>query len=451
LTERRTLPNDIPSEQAVIGSLLYDNSVFDLITCDLNADDFYHGAHRIIYTAVIKIINQGQIADLITVSADLSKSGMVDRVGGAAYIASLAENVPSPSSIAHYAKIVKEKSIERKIISEASRIIEAVYDNSTESNVKLEDAQKAILNLSLDKGSGTLKNAREIAKGTIQEIEDRFNNKGSLIGYSTGLFDLDSILSGLVPSDLIIIAGRPGMGKSALAGCIAANVAESGIATVIFSLEMSSISVMTRIFANRSKINSRHLRSGYITDGQWPVVTNVVSSIANWPLHMDDKPDVTPEEIRAKARKLKKESDLGLLIVDYIQLVRSTGKHDSREQAVSEISRTLKAIARELNIPVIALSQLNRQVDARPDKHPVMSDLRESGAIEQDADTIIFVYRDEIYNKSEDNPKKGIAELIVAKQRNGETGPIEVVFDAKTQTFMNLQKVENAPWNKQYD
>jgi replicative DNA helicase len=312
-----------------------------------------------------------------------------------------------------------------------------VYDTTAASKEKLEDAQKSILNLSLDNGSDTLKGAKELVKKTFDGVEYRSKNRFAMIGHSTGLIDLDNATSGLIAGDLIIIAGRPGMGKSALAGNLAGTVAASGVPTLLFSLEMPAESVMTRIMAMQSGINSRNLRRGQLAETQWESAVNATGLISRWPIFIDDKPDITPTEIRAKARKLKKDHGLGLLIVDYIQLVRPVGKHDSREQAVSEISRTLKAIARELEIPVIGLSQLNRQVDSRPDKRPMLSDLRESGAIEQDADIIIFIYRDEVYNKSEENPKRGTAEIDIAKHRNGETGRFEVVFDARTQHFRN--------------
>ena len=437
---KRAMPYDEKAEQAVIGSLMVENGVFDKITCNLLPDDFYHTGNRLIYAAIIELLNTGKVADLVTVCESLSASGSLKKAGGNVYVAETVDSVVSAYSVNSYAAIVKEKSIERKIISEASRIIEAVYDQSSEGKTKLEEAQKTILNLSLTRESGTLKNAREICKSTFAGIEYRHNNRFSMIGHSTGIADLDSATSGLIGGDLIILAGRPGMGKSAVAGNIAATVAATGTPVLLFSLEMHADSVMTRIMARESGINSRNLRRGQLADTQWPMAVNAAGAISKWPLYIDDKPDITPTEIRAKARQMKKEKGLGLLIVDYIQLVRVTGKHDSREQAVAEISRTLKAIARELEIPVIGLSQLNRNVDGRPDKHPMLSDLRESGAIEQDADIIIFIYRDEVYNKAEENPKRGLAEFDIAKHRNGETGRFEVIFDAKTQTIRNLQR-----------
>lgn len=433
----RIAPHSIQAEQAVIGSLMIDNGLLDHVA-NLTPDDFYHNGNKLIFSAIMKITGAGQVADIMTVPEELTSSGNIKKAGGPGYVCEVVDTVVLPSSIVSYAEIVKKKSIERTIISEAEKIINAVYDTGDDSKEKLEEAQKTILNLSLDKNNDTLRNSKAITQKTFQEIETRYNKHGGLIGIPSGLIDLDSHISGLIGGDLIILAGRPGMGKSALAGCIAANAAEDGNTVAIFSLEMPGESVITRILANRAGINSRQLRRGFIGDNAWPGIMAAGGSIASWNLFIDDKPDITPAEIRAKARKLKKEHGLGLLIVDYIQLVRVTGKHDSREQAVAEISRTLKAIARELDIPVIGLSQLNRQVDGRPDKHPMLSDLRESGAIEQDADIIVFIYRDESYNKSEDNPKRGIAELDIAKHRNGETGRFEVIFEAKTQKFKNM-------------
>lgn len=435
----RVMPHNDTAERAVVAAMMYDNACIDEVT--LSPDDFYATANRLIYSAIREIFTTGKVADLLTVCEHLLSTGNIKKVGGHAYVAELFDAFISTAAIKSYAKIVKEKSIERRIISCAQRIIESVYDPAETSKAKLEEAQKTILNLSIENKSDTLKSSPEICKKTFAGIEYRHNNRFAMIGHSTGLYDLDSATSGLIAGDLIIMAGRPGMGKSALAGNIAATVSASGVPVLLCSLEMPSESVMTRIMAMQSGINSRNLRRGQLAETQWESAVNATGLISRWPIFIDDKPDITPTEIRAKARKLKKDHGLGLLIVDYIQLVRPVGKHDSREQAVSEISRTLKAIARELEIPVIGLSQLNRQVDSRPDKRPMLSDLRESGAIEQDADIIIFIYRDEVYNKSEENPKRGTAEIDIAKHRNGETGRFEVVFDARTQHFRNKAKI----------
>lgn len=435
---KRVMPHDDTAERAVVGAMMSDNACIDQVT--LSPEDFYGTANRLIYRAILDISKNGKVADLVTVCEHLLSAGDIRPAGGNAYVAETVDSVISPSAVGSYAAIVREKSIERRIISEAQRMIEAVYDPSETAKNKLEEAQKAIIGLSLNQAGDTLRDVREIAKKTWAAIEYRHGHLGLLIGHPTGIADLDSCISGLINGDLIILAGRPGMGKSAVAGNIAATVAANGIPTLIFSLEMPAESVMTRIVARYSSINSRNLRSGRIADDQWSKAVGVVDDVSKWPLFIDDKPNITPTEIRAKARQMKKEKGLGLLIVDYIQLIQVQGRHDTREQAVAEISRTLKAIARELDIPVIGLSQLNRQVDSRPEKRPLLSDLRESGAIEQDADIIIFIYRDEVYNKNEDNPKRGFAEFDVAKHRNGETGHFTVIFDAKTQTVKNLAR-----------
>jgi replicative DNA helicase len=426
------MPHDNNAEIAVIGSLLTDNTCLDSI--NLAAGDFYGTANGLIFKAILELIESGKVADIITVCEHLN--GSLKKVGGEVYVAGTVDNVVSTLAAGSYAKIVKEKAIERRIITEAQRMIEAV-NNPGSSLEKLEEAQKTILNLSLSNEQDTLKPCVDIVKKTFSEIEKKYKNRGQLIGLSTGLLDLDNTISGLINGDLIILAGRPGTGKSAVAGNIAANVASDEQTVAIFSLEMPSENVMTRIIARESRINSRQLRSGFIQDTQWPPTINAAGNISKWPLFIDDACDITISQIRAKARKLKKEHNLSLLIVDYIQLIRPSGKQESREQAVADISRTLKKIARELNIPVLALSQLNRQLESRNDKHPILSDLRESGAIEQDADIIIFLYRDELYNKSEDNLKRGIIEFQIAKHRNGETANIEAIFEAKTQAIRN--------------
>ena len=436
-------PHDITAEQAVLGSLLLENSTWDEIAGLLNAEDFYNTGHQMILKTIQRLIEGGQVADILTVSSNIAAMGMTERTGGTAYIAGLTDSVVSTATAKAYAGIVKGKSIERQIISESTKIIEAVYDSAETSKVKLEEAQKTILNLSLNNDKQTLQNSLSIVKKTFADIEERNKRGGSLIiGHTTGLRDLDSILSGLNPGDLIIIAARPGMGKTALALNIAVNVAFSQSPVVIFSLEMPADSLMTRIFAGRAKIDSRQIRRGQLFGGHWEKLAKVASEIGNIPLFIDDKPDITIQEIRAKCRKLKKDHGLGLVVVDYLQLMKVTGKYDNREQQVAEISRTLKIIAREIECPVIGLSQLNRQVDSRPDRHPMLSDLRESGAIEQDADVIAFIYRDEVYNKSEDNPEKGIAEIDIAKHRNGAPGRIKTIFDAKTQTFRDMARLK---------
>ncbi|MCK9391543.1 MAG: replicative DNA helicase [Syntrophales bacterium] len=438
----RVLPHDYDAERAVIGGLMLDNQAAGDVLSVLDSDgqDFYHTAHRSIFRAILDLIDKNTVADLITVCDELRSRGTLDKVGGPVYVSEVQDGAISAANIRHYCKIVKSKAIERHIISEAGKLIEAAYSPTIDTNEALNQAQKVILSLSLAReGNKTMHVSRDLARDTFAMIEKRHTQGGALVGLPTGLRDLDDRTLGLQNADLVIIAGRPGMGKSTLAGNIAMHSALSGVSVLLFSLEMPAESLMTRILAGMSRIDSRQLRRGFVCNDQWSRLADAASRIGAAPLFIDDKVDVTPAEIRAKARRLKAEHGLGLLIIDYIQLMRVSGRHDTREQAVAEISRTLKAIARELEIPVIGLSQLNRQVDSRTNKRPMLSDLRESGAIEQDADVIAFIYRDEVYNKSESNLERGIAEIEIAKHRNGPTGTIKLRFDAKTQTFADLQ------------
>jgi len=436
-SHKKILPHSLDAESAVIGGILLENSA----ACDalsiLNADgqDFYHAGHRQIFQTMMELIDNGSVADLITVCDKLQNRGILDKVGGHVFVADVMDRAISSANVSYYAEIVKGYAIKRNIINEASKIIAAASTLSSDAAEALEHAQRAILSLSIQKENNTTHTGRDLARQTFSEIEDR-HKKGDLItGISTGLHDLDNITLGLNQGDLFIIAGRPGMGKSALAGNIAKNVSMDGRPVAYFSLEMSGKSLMMRLLAGHTNIDSRRLQRGLVGDGQWSKLTNAVSEIANAPLFIDDKPDVSLMEFRAKAPRLKADHGIELLIIDYIQLMRSPGRHDSREQEVAEISRTLKAIARELSIPVIGLSQLNRKVDERPGKRPMLSDLRESGAIEQDADIIAFIYPcpDNDDSKQADR----IINLNIAKNRNGVTGDTSLRFNAPTQTFRN--------------
>jgi replicative DNA helicase len=410
-----------------------------------DGQDIFHTGNRLIFRAVLDLIDKGTVADTITVVDTMRSRGELDKIGGPVFIAEIVDAAISAANIRHYAEIIKSKAIERMIITEASRLIEAVYSPTVDTSEVLSEAQSIIYSLSQTKGKSTIHSSRDLAKQTFSMIEKRYEQGGGgIIGQSTGIRDLDALTLGLHSGDLIIIAGRPGMGKTALVGNITVHVALNGKPVVFYSLEMPAEILMTRIISGISGIDSRHLRRGFIQSSHWPRLVNAASTIGNTPLFIDDKPDITPAEIRAKARRIKSEHGLGLLVVDYMQLMRVPGRHDTREQEVAEISRTFKAIARELEIPVIGLSQLNRQVDSRINKRPMLSDLRESGAIEQDADVIAFIYRDEIYNKHQDNPNRGIAEVEIAKQRNGPTGTIRLKFEATTQRFMNCDDQRTA-------
>ncbi len=443
---RRVPPHDLDAERAVIGALMLDNNAVGEVLSVLVPDgaDFYHTYHSLIFRAVLDLVDKGAVADLVTIYDAMRSRGELDKIGGPAFIANIFDDAISSANVKHYAEIVKSKAIERTIITEASRLIEAAYLPGRDTAETLNEASRTILSLSLARGKNTLHSSRDLARQTFGTIEKRHEQGGGTIGQSTGLRDLDSLLLGLHPGELLIIAGRPGMGKTALAGNIVLHVTLNGVPALLFSLEMPAESLMTRILADMSGIDSRQLRRGFVRNDQWAPLVTAAGEIGGAPLFIDDKPDVTPAEIRAKARRLKAEHGLGLLVVDYLQLMRVPGRHDTREQAVAEISRTLKAIARELEIPVIGLSQLNRAVDSRPNKRPMLSDLRESGAIEQDADVIAFIYRDEVYNKHADNPDRGIAEVEIAKHRNGPPGTIRLRFEATTQTFKDCDTERRA-------
>jgi len=432
---RRVMPHSLDAEKAVLGAILYDNSTAMDAAEILSSDgsDFYQRAHRLLFKTLMGILDCGGVVDLITAIDALKTEGILEKVGGPAYVSGLVDSV-LPTNVKHYAQIVKDKANDRRIIETAYGMVELVH--SGQADEALAKAQK----LSIERRKSTLRMAGDIAKVAFRQIESRHQRGGETVtGISSGMADYDSMTGGLLPGEMTIIAGRPGMGKSAVAGHIVKHTALNGIPTAIFSLEMPAESIMLRFFADMTNINSRQLRRGYVHNSQWDTVIQAVQTIGQAPLFIDDQVDITPTEIRAKARRLKAEHDLGLLIVDYIQLVRVPGKHDTREQAVAEISRTLKTISRELNIPVIGLSQLNRQVDGRADKHPLLSDLRESGAIEQDADIIAFIYRDELYNKRQDNPNRGIVEIEIAKHRNGPTGTIKLRFNPATQSFKDME------------
>lgn len=436
--ESRVMPHNDEAEKAVLGAMLYDNETVPDASGTIIAADFYSDGHKHIYDSIMRIIDRGGAADIVTVSDDLRNAGLLDKAGGGAYVAGLPDAVISSANAGHYAQIVKGKSNERRIIEAANRMKDAAYSGQTEEAIA--EAQKSIFGLSMERGKNAIHTIREVAVSRLSLYEVRSKQGGiKKTGISTGFDAVDDITGGLQNDDLIIIAGRPSMGKSALATSICKTAALSGITALIVSLEMPKEPIVDRMLADMAGKDLRQLTRGFILNNDWPKIIHAVSKIGNAPLFIADNPDITPAEIRAKARRLKAEHNLGLLIVDYIQLVRVPGKHDTREQAVAEISRTLKAIARELSIPVIGLSQLNRQVDNRTEKRPLLSDLRESGAIEQDADLIAFIYRDEVYNKRSDNPKRGIAEIDIAKHRNGPTGTVKLRFNAATQTFADFE------------
>jgi replicative DNA helicase len=439
LSLQKVPPQSIEAEQSILGSILIDNDIlFDVM--DLLSDgDFYREIHRKIYRGILVLFEKSEPMDLITLTNILKKQNELDAVGGAAYLAELVDQVPVAGNAVQYAKIVREKAILRNLISSASHITTRCYEDGGDVDDALDFAESTIFKISEKKISPSFYPLSDIITDSFKTLESRSEHRELITGVPTGFHGLDSLTSGLQPSDLIIIAGRPSMGKTALALNIAQNAAvNEGTPTAIFSLEMSKEQLAIRLLCSRAKVDSFRLRTGFLNKEDWGKLARAAGSLAESSIYIDDAPTISALEIRAKARRLKMDKELGLIIIDYLQLMKGRSSAERREIEISEISRSLKALAKELNIPVVALSQLNRKVEERQNKRPMLSDLRESGAIEQDADVIAFIYRDEVYNKSEDNPNKGIAEVIVAKQRNGPTGSTQLAFLSAYTQFEDL-------------
>ena len=441
-------PQNIEAEQSILGSILLDNQALNNVLEILSVKDFYNEAHRRIFAATIELSDRNEPCDLITLTNILKNNKQLDAVGGMAYLASLVDNVPSAANAAYYAKIVKEKAILRMLIGTATEILKNSYDTSAEIDQVLDKAEHAIFEISENKIRPAFFPIKDIIKDSFKTIERLYERKALITGVPTGFEKIDDLTSGLQKSELIIIAGRPSMGKTAFALNIASHAAvEMGLPVAIFSLEMAKEQLAMRMLASEAKVDSHRLRQGRLGETDWPKLTIAAGRLSDAPIFIDDKPAIMVLEMKAKARRLKAESGLELIVLDYLQLMRGGGNRDSREQEISEISRSLKALAKELNVPVIALSQLNRKVEDRTNRRPQMADLRESGAIEQDADLIAFIYRDELYNKSEDNPEKGMAEIIIGKQRNGPIGTVKLAFLEKYTSFENLARPEEAAYS----
>jgi replicative DNA helicase len=436
-------PQNLEAEQSVLGGILLDNMALNAVLEVLDQTDFYSDAHRKIFAAIIELSNRNEPCDLITLSNILRDQKRMEQVGGTAYLSSLVDNVASAANITYYAKIIKEKSILRRLIGTATEILTQSYDASMDVDHLLDSAEHAIFEISENKIRPSFFPIRDIIKDSFKTIERLFAKKELITGVATGFDKMDDLTSGLQKSDLIIIAGRPSMGKTAFALNIAQYAAlEMGVPVAIFSLEMAREQLATRMLAAEARVDSQRLRKGFLGETDWPKLTTAAGRLSEAPIYIDDTPAITVIEMKAKSRRLKAEAGLGLIILDYLQLMRGSTYKDSREQEISEISRSLKALAKELSLPVIALSQLNRKVEDRTNRRPQMADLRESGAIEQDADLIAFIYRDEVYNRSEDNPEKGIAEIIIGKQRNGPTGIVKLAFQEKYTRFENLTRAD---------
>ena len=432
-------PRSEEAEMAVLGSMLLEESAISQAIELLGENYFYNDAHKKIFKVIVDIYSRNKPADLITTTEQLKKSKDLEDVGGVSYIASLTQVVPTAANIKHYARIVKEKYILRSLIATGTEIVAEAY--KTESNVEelLDRAEKTIFDITSRKAESSSVQLKDIIKDTIETIDNLYQRKESVTGVATGFHEFDIRTAGLQPSDLIIIAGRPSMGKSALATCIAehAGMIEK-VPTVIFSLEMAKEQLAQRMLCCHAKVDFHKVRTGFLSQSDWPKLTNAAGKLAESPIFIDDTPAISALELRAKARRLKSQHNIGLIIVDYLQLMRSTSGGDNRQQEISDISRGLKALAREISAPVIGISQLSRAVESRADHRPQLSDLRESGAIEQDADVVILLLREEYYSPTPEN--QGHAELIIAKQRNGPVGSLGLTFIKEYTRFENPER-----------
>jgi len=444
LSSHKLPPQNLEAEQSVLGGILIENFSINKVVEVLKPDDFYREAHRKIYKALIDLSERDEPADLITLTNELRNNDHLDSIGGASYVASLIDSVPTAANIEYYAKIVKEKSILRKLIQTSTEIITQSYEDRGDVEGFLDEAERAIFDISENRVRPSFYPIRDIVKESFKILERLYEKKELVTGIPSGFKDLDRMTAGFQPSDLIIVAGRPSMGKTAFCLNLAQYAAiQKKIPIAIFSLEMSKEQLGIRMLCSEAHVEGTRLRSGFLSESDWPRLTIAAGNLSDASIYIDDSAALTILELRAKARRLKIEhGGLGMLIVDYLQLMKGRTRVESRQQEISEISRSLKALAKELNIPVIAVSQLSRKTEERTGNRPQLSDLRESGAIEQDADLILFIYRDEIYNRSDDNPNKGKAEIIIGKQRNGPTGKVDLAFLDKFTTFKELYKGE---------
>lgn len=432
----RIPPQSIEAEQAVLGSLLVNPESLSKVVDVIKPDFFYRKSHQIICAAIIDLFDKNEPIDIVTVAQFMKDQGKLDIVGGRPYLTDLAMSVATTANVEYYAKLVNEKALLRNLIKAGTEIVATCYDE-VDADIAVDKAERLVFGLSEHRNMQQLVPIREIVNESFARIEQRYEQRDSLSGLSTGFYDLDEMTSGWNRSDLVIVAARPSMGKTAFTLNLAQHAAvECGVPVAVFSLEMSKEQLVQRLLCSEARIDANKLRSGFLQTNDWTALANAMGRLGEAPLYIDDSPVVSALDIRAKCRRLKAEmKDLGLVIIDYIQLMTGRKSTDNRVQEVSEISRGLKTLARELNVPVIALSQLSRAVEARQNKRPMLSDLRESGSIEQDADIVMFIYRDDYYNPESEH--RGEAEIIIAKQRNGPVGTVELLYQASITRFLN--------------
>jgi replicative DNA helicase len=436
----RTLPHNLEAERSVLGAILIHNDAFNLAAEVIDAGDFFRDAHRRIFDRMVKLSERSDAIDLVTLKDELSKSGELDEVGGPAYIAALVDGVPRSMNVEHYARIIKEKATLRNLIFSANKILATAYDGADEADVILDQAEHAIFAIADDKVRDGFVSLRELAHSSLDTIEKLHARKELVTGVPTGFTDLDEMTSGLQSSDLIIVAARPSMGKTSLVLNIAQHVGTRTDLTVgFFSLEMSKEQLFMRLLTSEARIDAHRLRGGFLGERDWGRLSTAIGTLSEAKIFIDDTPSIGVLEMRAKCRRLAAEHGLNLVIVDYIQLMQGRGRFENRTLELAAISRSLKGLAKELGVPIVVLSQLSRAPEARSDHRPQLSDLRESGALEQDADVVVFIYRDDVYqDKSQPADSQGVAELIIGKQRNGPTGVVKLAFIREFTRFENL-------------
>lgn len=439
LTLKNIPPQNIEAEQSILGSMLLDREAIPAATEIIKAEDFYREDHKEIFEAIIDLYEKAKPVDVVTVSERLKVRGTIDFVGGLTYIAQIAASVPTTSNVVHYSKIVEEKSILRKLIKASNDIAKMSYEAAEEVSLIMDSAEMQIFDILQKRNQKGVYAMKDVLVDTFNKLEELYNTKGRIVGVPSGFSDLDNKTSGFNPSDLVLIAARPSMGKTALALNIAQNAAVShNIPTAIFSLEMSRVQLVNRFLSCEAMVDSQKIRTGMLEDEDWARIAKALGPLGEAPIYIDDTPGLSVAEVRAKSRRLKLEKNIGLIIIDYLQLMQGRDRVESRQQEISEISRSLKILAKEVNVPVIALSQLSRAPEMRAEHRPILSDLRDSGAIEQDADLVMFLYRDDYYNP--DTEKKNVAEIIIAKHRNGSTGVVEVAWLGQYTKFANLER-----------
>lgn len=441
----RIPPHNLEAEQAVLGCMLLDSDVIPTVTELIRSEDFYRNDHKEICEAILDLSEKAGPIDIITVSEQLQLRGTLDNIGGLDFLANISNAVPTTANARHYAKIVEEKSLLRKLIKAAANISSMSYEASEEAVYVLDRAEKSIFDILQKRNTQGFTHIKDVLLETFNRLEELYNSKGFITGIPTGFADLDYKTAGLQNSDLVLIAARPGMGKTAMALNIAQYAAvQRHVPVAIFNLEMSKDQLVNRMLCSEVMVDSQKMRTGKLEDNDWNKIAQALAPLSEAPIYIDDTPGITVMDIRAKCRRLKLEKNLGLVVIDYLQLMQGRGKSENRQQEVSEISRSLKILAKELQVPVVTMSQLSRGPESRADHRPMLSDLRESGAIEQDADIVMFLYRDDYYNP--ETEKKNIAEVIIAKHRNGSTGTIELRWFGEYTKFANLKRDE---YNKQ--